>query len=274
VLATSLMVAGLVSVGVACSAPSSSDEGSSAAHEALMRTRHARLQFGHHWPGSSANDGSGQQSDDAGVATPAPTQTSQPAPTTTTTPTAAPTQTAPAPTQTAPAPTQTAPAPTQTAPAPTSTSTAPAPTSTSTAPAANLLNEEVTFYGWPDNSPPGAGIADPIIHSKAGGTGTYADPITFATDATEFAPGTILYVPFIQKYVIMEDTCAQCEIDWKSGKRHIDIWMNSNSSNGVLQCEDNWTRTSAQVEVNPPSNRAVTTAPLYDTSTGVCRTTP
>jgi hypothetical protein len=31
----------------------------------------------------------------------------------------------------------------------------------------------ITFYGWPDNSPPGDKIAHGIIHTHAGGDGTY-----------------------------------------------------------------------------------------------------
>src|SRR4051794_23853261 len=38
----------------------------------------------------------------------------------------------------------------------------------------------VTLFGWPDNDPPGDGIAYPQIHDRAGGTGTYDDPVTFA----------------------------------------------------------------------------------------------
>ena len=116
------------------------------------------------------------------------------------------------------------------------------------------------------------------MHDAAGGTGTFADPITFATDKSEFAPGTVLYVPFIEKYVIMEDDCAECDTDWSAHqKHHIDIWMNSSaaeSSNALIQCEDSWTRTAADVEVNPPSSRAVTTAPLLDPTTNMCRTAP
>ena len=76
-----------------------------------------------------------------------------------------------------------------------------------------------------DNSPPGNAISYPTIHSSAGGVGTYADPITFATDKKEYPPGTILYVPFIEKYVIMEDDCVQCDSDWKlddAPHRHLD----------------------------------------------------
>lgn len=142
----------------------------------------------------------------------------------------------------------------------------------------------MTFYGWPDNSPPGNAIAYPksdgypTVHNGAGGTGTYADPITFATDKAEFPVGTRLFAAVIQKYLMVEDDCAECDTDWSgSQKWHIDVWMNSNgsdNSNAVLDCEDQWTRTSTTVEINPPPGRDATTPPLFDTSTNTCRTTP
>ena len=141
-----------------------------------------------------------------------------------------------------------------------------------------------TFYGWADNSPPGAAIAYPrsggypTIHETAGGAGTYADPITFATDKAELPVGTILYVPFIEKYAIMEDDCAECDSDWTTSHRwHIDLWMNSNgteSSSSLVSCEDQWTRASTTVEIAPPPGRVVATAPLFTPSTNTCRTTP
>jgi 3D (Asp-Asp-Asp) domain-containing protein len=142
----------------------------------------------------------------------------------------------------------------------------------------------VTFYGWADNSPPGGAIAYPksdgypTLHETAGGTGTYADPITFATDKAEFPVGTRLYVPFIEKYVIMEDDCVECDSDWTSGhKWHIDLWMNSDDTetpSALASCEDRWTRDSTPVEIDPPDGRTVTTTPLFTPSTNTCRTTP
>ena len=142
----------------------------------------------------------------------------------------------------------------------------------------------VTFYGWADNSPPGGAIAYPrsggypTLHETAGGTGTYADPITFATDKAEFPVGTRLYVPFIEKYVIMEDDCVECDSDWTSSQKwHVDLWMNSNgteSTSALTSCEDRWTRDSAPVEVAPPDGRTVTTTPLFTPATNTCRTTP
>jgi 3D (Asp-Asp-Asp) domain-containing protein len=154
----------------------------------------------------------------------------------------------------------------------------------SPADAGEFLSVYATFYGWADNSPPGGAIAypksdgNPTVHDTAGGSGTYADPITFATDKAEFPIGTVLYVPFIEKYVVMEDDCVECDSDWTSAhKWHIDLWMNSNgteSTSALTSCEDRWTRTSTQVEVDPPAGRTVTPNPLFDPSTNTCRTTP
>jgi 3D (Asp-Asp-Asp) domain-containing protein len=149
--------------------------------------------------------------------------------------------------------------------------------------AGTTVSMEVTFYGWADNSPPGNAIAYPMnggyptVHDAAGGTGTYADPITFATDPTELAPGTRVYAPFIEKYLIMEDSCGQCETDWSSHARHIDVWMNSDGTEDptdLENCEDQWTQTSTPVEIDPPQGRTVTTNPLFVPATNTCRTSP
>ena len=128
----------------------------------------------------------------------------------------------------------------------------------------------VTLYGALDNDPPGsADIAYPQIHSKAGGTGTYSNPVTFATSSSELAPGTRVYYAYLKKYFIMEDDCAQCDSDWKSGKRHIDMWAGNSTNSGILACEDKLTR-SGSVIVNPASNLAVDTTPIFNTSTHKC----
>jgi 3D (Asp-Asp-Asp) domain-containing protein len=142
---------------------------------------------------------------------------------------------------------------------------------------------EVTFYGWDDNSPPGNAIAYPkcagypTIHDAAGGTGTYADPITFATDKDEIAIGSIVYAPFIEKYLVMEDDCGQCDTDWGSMIWHIDVWMNSNGTEdptALENCEDQWTQCATTIVLDPPPGLTVTTNPLFDPATNTCRTTP
>lgn len=138
---------------------------------------------------------------------------------------------------------------------------------------AKTVHPFVTFYGFLDNSPPGKAIAFPVIHSEAGGVGTFKNPITFATDKNEFAPGTIVYVPFLKKYFIMEDDCVQCDTDFQtSHKLHIDLWTggDANSGQDLINCEDSLTRNSAQVIVHPASNLAVNTQPLFHSKTHKC----
>jgi hypothetical protein len=125
----------------------------------------------------------------------------------------------------------------------------------------------ITSYGFNDNDDGNgnfgtAQIAYPIIHSIATeGSGTADDPITFATDANEFAPGTIIYVPYLQKFFIMEDGCVECTADWQNGIYHIDLWMGPNDvpqpEPALDDCEGSITRTDV-VYVNPDPS-------LYDT---------
>ena len=77
---------------------------------------------------------------------------------------------------------------------------------------ASLDNVQITFFGYPDNSPPGAGIAwTDCGHSLAGGTGSYDDPITFATAPDgDFHVCDIVYLPYLRKYARYEDDCEQC----------------------------------------------------------------
>jgi hypothetical protein len=136
--------------------------------------------------------------------------------------------------------------------------------------AATTRNFYVTLYGWPDNSPPGDGTAFGSGH--AGGTGTYSNPITFATDQHELAPGTIVYYPYLHRYFIMQDECVECDQDWANGKYHIDLWVGGKGGNtsSVLNCEDALTQDSAQVILSPPSNEPVDTTPLFNSSTNKC----
>ncbi len=73
----------------------------------------------------------------------------------------------------------------------------------------------LTGYSYYDNTPPGsATIAYPNAqHKVAGGTGSYANPITLAvgwhrSNGPQWAPGTRFYLPFLRKYVRVEDQCG------------------------------------------------------------------
>ncbi len=81
----------------------------------------------------------------------------------------------------------------------------------------------LTGYTYYDNTPPGSATIAfaqsygyPTVHQLAGGTGTYADPITIAVghvieegiSTPDFAPGTIFYIPNVRRYFIVEDLCG------------------------------------------------------------------
>ena len=155
-----------------------------------------------------------------------------------------------------------------------------------TAGASTTQQAYLTFYGYWDNTPPGSAIAYPQIHQTAGGTGTYADPITFATDKSELAPGTIIYVPRVEKYFIMEDDCGECDADW-SGQGpdggpnlwHFDLWLGGQGGNAMaaIDCEDALTKSNANgspfmesAVVDPPSTETYDPTPIFNTSTNAC----
>ncbi|PWY85094.1 hypothetical protein BO70DRAFT_265170, partial [Aspergillus heteromorphus CBS 117.55] len=91
-----------------------------------------------------------------------------------------------------------------------------------------------TFYGYPDNDPPGSAIAyDCGRGLTAAGTGTYDDPLTFASVPEEFDLCEIIYDPYLHKYLRHEDYCVQCDWDWDGSEAyHIDVWTGSNEISG------------------------------------------
>jgi hypothetical protein len=151
-----------------------------------------------------------------------------------------------------------------------------------TAPA--TVTVDVEFFDWSDNSPAGNEIAYPrsggypTLHEFASGTGTHADPITFGGDSTVFPPGTIVYVPFLEKYVILEDECLSCAMQaGMTNHPAISIWMPSDATTPagpLAKCETFWTKSSVAVIENPPADLTVSSAPLFDPTTKTCRTSP
>jgi hypothetical protein len=84
-------------------------------------------------------------------------------------------------------------------------------------PAEKRLTAYTTAYDIFDNTPAGsAEISNPVIHKKAGGTGTYANPVTLAVghslatgkDVLDYPAGSRFYLPDLRKYAIVEDTCG------------------------------------------------------------------
>jgi hypothetical protein len=161
----------------------------------------------------------------------------------------------------------------------------PTPISTP-APAGSPLWVNINFYSYPQNSNSttiayAQSNGFQTTSSQAGGNGSYSNPVTIASTASLFSPGTRLYVYTLKKYMEMEDSCIQCSSDWSTSRiRDIVVWIggNSTTSSSVLtQCESTLTNiitnspTSSQVLVNPPSSGlSVDTTPLFNSSTNAC----
>ncbi|KAI4655776.1 hypothetical protein J4E93_000491 [Alternaria ventricosa] len=134
---------------------------------------------------------------------------------------------------------------------------------------------------YPDNDPPGPATAyDCGRNYEAGGTGTYADPLTFASAPGEFEPCEIIWDPYTRKYLRFEDFCAQCDADWNASPRinHIDLWTGSTTVNGgdeQIQCENDLTpgERSQTIVRNPWDGFEPDTTELYvKGASPACRT--
>jgi hypothetical protein len=127
----------------------------------------------------------------------------------------------------------------------------------------------VTGYSLEDNAPPGSrAISNPVVHQEAAGTGTFDDPITVAVGhsinptAMKFPEGTKFYVPLVQAYFIVEDTCGDgdtpqnggCWTGYPSGASYwIDLYVGSDASGN---CMDSLTGIHTVIR-NPDSGYAV-----------------
>ena len=66
-------------------------------------------------------------------------------------------------------------------------------------------------------------------------------------------PGTLMYVPALRKYFVMEDDCEECDHNWKHGRKwHMDLWMGPDAvtqavSHGLIACENQLTDMRARV---------------------------
>lgn len=139
-----------------------------------------------------------------------------------------------------------------------------APTATAAPIRGVTITAELTGYSYQDNNPPGsADICCGVIHQKAGGTGTFADPITTAVPGSggrgmETPVGTRLYVPKLKRYFVVEDSGAT-----KMRTRHFDLWVDGQgfSKRASDRCMDSFTG-RAQVILNPGPGLPVIVGPL------------
>jgi LysM repeat protein len=130
----------------------------------------------------------------------------------------------------------------------------------------------LTGYSYQDNTPAGsATVSHPILHKVAGGTGTYADPITVAVPGQGsgiWKAGSRFYLPSVKRYVIVEDTGASPAPSGDAG--HLDMWVDGQggSKSESDKCMNQITTQSAAAIYSPPSSLPVIPGPI--TQNGKC----
>lgn len=110
----------------------------------------------------------------------------------------------------------------------------------------------------------------PTVHNLADGTGTYSDPITFASQKDEFRPGQRIYIPVLHRYFMKEDWCSTCYTR-KDRKWQTDLWIGKVSRAQLNSTDPHdainwWFRTA--IIVNPPRGLKVNTGPLEQVRSG------
>ncbi|CAD6594393.1 MAG: hypothetical protein ASARMPRED_009331 [Alectoria sarmentosa] len=137
---------------------------------------------------------------------------------------------------------------------------------------------EFTFYGFPDGNSDttsfGCAGTTQVADGTAGGSGSYANPETFATALNNptFVPCEIVYIPLLQKYFQYMDHCEEC-MDLYPGTIRIDLWVGSDVNGGPIQtsCEDDFgLKTGHTIVRDPPSSLPVNAGQLWDNDSGTC----
>jgi len=132
----------------------------------------------------------------------------------------------------------------------------------------------ITGYGYWDNTPPGSStISHPRKHRRAGGTGTFKDPITIAVghtlngrrDVLDIPAGTKFYLRRLKKYAIVEDTCGDgakpqngpCHTGLR-GNIWLDLWVGGKHVDATSSANCQSRITAMQmIVINPASGYEV-----------------
>jgi hypothetical protein len=123
---------------------------------------------------------------------------------------------------------------------------------------------ELTGYSFQDNTPRNSNdICCGVVHRKAGGRGTFTDPITVAAPGSggrgmETPIGTRFYLPTVKRYVVVEDSGAS-----KMSRRHLDMYVDGKGlpKRNSDRCMDQITGRVSAI-MNPPPGLSVTPGPL------------
>jgi hypothetical protein len=148
------------------------------------------------------------------------------------------------------------------------------------------ISAYLTGYSYWDNTPPGSSeISHPRVHEVAAGAGTYADPITVAvghdlssgSDVLDWPAGTRFYLPYLKRYVIVEDTCGDgsspengpCHTGYPSpALTWLDIWVGGQNADRTAsdRCMSAITGVHTAIK-DPGPDRPVSSGELTDDCT-------
>lgn len=139
----------------------------------------------------------------------------------------------------------------------------------------------LTGYSYWDNTPPGStAISKPVVHRRAGGAGTYDDPVTIAVghvieggrQTLDYEPGTRFYIERLRKYAIVEDVCGDglrpqdgpCHTGYK-GHPWLDLYIGG-AKQGAKEATDCAYRITAlqTIVVNPHPEYPVVAGEVTD----------
>jgi hypothetical protein len=146
----------------------------------------------------------------------------------------------------------------------------------------------ITGYSYWDNTPPGsAAIARPVIHRKAGGKGTYNDPVTIAVGyrlvggkaRLDYPAGTRFYLPHLNRYAIVEDICgdgSRPEVTGcargKGGAPWLDIYVDGSRAGASAANACMYSLTGFhEIIMNPRKGYPVSAGPITESG---CATSP
>lgn len=125
------------------------------------------------------------------------------------------------------------------------------------------ITASISGYSFADNNPPSSSVISmPVLHSKAGGRGSWVDPITTAVPGSSSSPetpkGTRIYVARLKRFFIVEDSGAT-----KEDVLHFDLYVDGEGfpKSASDRCMNSYTD-RVQVIINPPKNLPVTLGPL------------
>jgi hypothetical protein len=154
-------------------------------------------------------------------------------------------------------------------------------TSNTNGKAEQRFNVYLTGYSYWDNTPPGSSaISKPVVHRRAGGKGTWKDPITIAVghrivggrQYLDYPAGTRFYLPSLRRYAVVEDVCGDgptpqngpCHTG-HNGLPWLDIYVDGKraSESASHACMNRITRVQTIIE-NPSPNYPVAAGPLTE----------